>query len=130
PRGAAGLRAPPHARHVLHPPLGGGPRAAARRGLVVDTGPALRRAAPHAAAAGATARGVSLYGDRRHAPPPERRAGSSMISVAPLDGSLSVWDAFAAAVPGRTCCHRAGGRAGMEGVVGQGCWCAGDWGAP
>ena len=44
-----------------------------------------------------------------------------MISVAPLDGSLSVWDAFAAAVPGSTFCHLAGWRAVMEDVLGHEC---------
>ncbi len=42
-----------------------------------------------------------------------------MISVAPLDGSLSVWDAFAAAVPGSTFCHLSGWRAVMEDVLGH-----------
>src|SRR5256886_1784296 len=47
-----------------------------------------------------------------------------MISVAPLDGSLSVWDAFAAAVPGSTFCHLSGWRAVMEDVLGHECFYA------
>jgi len=47
-----------------------------------------------------------------------------MISVAPLDGSLSVWDSFAAAVPGSTFCHLSGWRAVMEDVLGHECFYA------
>src|SRR5882762_284341 len=76
----------------------------------------------NAAAPRAIARRVSLHRDRRHAPPAERHAGPSMISVAPLDGSLSTWDAFATAVPGSTFCHLAGWRAVMEDVLGHECF--------
>src|SRR5439155_1354818 len=41
-----------------------------------------------------------------------------------LDGSLSVWDAFAAAVPGSTFCHLSGWRAVMEDVLGHECFYA------
>src|SRR5205809_7092997 len=44
-----------------------------------------------------------------------------MISLAPLDGSLSVWDAFAAAARGSRFCHLAGWRAVMESVLGHEC---------
>jgi len=44
-----------------------------------------------------------------------------MMSLAPLDGSLSMWDAFAAAAPGGTFCHLAGWRAVMENVLGHEC---------
>src|SRR5436189_5154676 len=45
-----------------------------------------------------------------------------MISVALLDGSLSMWDAFAAAAPGSTFCHLAGWRDVMTDVLGHQCF--------
>jgi len=45
-----------------------------------------------------------------------------MISVALLDGSLSMWDAFAAAAPGSTFCHLAGWRDVMADVLGHECF--------
>ena len=44
-----------------------------------------------------------------------------MISVAPLDGSVSEWDAFAASAPESTFCHLAGWRAVMASVLGHDC---------
>src|SRR5439155_1648540 len=81
----------------------------------------LRRLAAHSAAAGAAPRRVSLHGDRRHAGPSHRH-GPRMMSVALLDGSVSVWDAFVAAAPGSTFCHLAGWRDVMTDVLGHQCF--------
>src|SRR5207245_9375905 len=50
------------------------------------------------------------------------RHGPRMMSVALLDGSVSVWDAFVAAAPGSTFCHLAGWRDVMTDVLGHQCF--------
>jgi serine/alanine adding enzyme len=44
-----------------------------------------------------------------------------MTSIALLDGSVAVWDAFAAAAPGSTFCHLSGWREVMADVLGHEC---------
>src|SRR2546430_17403054 len=86
--------------------MGTRPGPAPHRRAVAHPSASLRRLAAHSAAAGAAPRRVSLHGDRRHAGPSHRH-GPRMMSVALLDGSVSVWDAFVAAAPGGPFCHPA-----------------------
>src|SRR5690606_33168893 len=126
PRCAARRRAPRRAGHVLHPPLGAGPRPAARARAVAHPRPALRRARPHGGEGPAAARGVLVPPDRGNAP---GARGPVMPVPAPTETRLELadppdgaaWDRFVEAADGATFCHLWAWRAVMEDALGHEC---------